>query len=353
MQSGVTAELPRKTGLPPTALEQRGTRFAFGAPVTGAVSVGDAVVASFGDGMLRVFRSDKMPQELKLHEGVILCLVADGDGHVLTGGDDGKFLRTSLEGGVEELAHFGTRWVDCVAANHGHIACSSGKEAHVWTPGQSKVTVFEHASTVGGLAFDNKGKRLAVSYYGGATIWTREKRWKSSKLVWKGFHGDTCFSPDGKYLVTCMQENALHAWRLRDKGDFAMPGYPAKIKSLAWVGETPHLVTSGADEAIAWPFDGKEGPMGRKPVCVAFNEDELVTCVHALPDQGAVFVGFRDGAVQLAELDETKPAIVRSGSTGSEVIEITVAGLHILVGDAAGNVLWAPLWEGSSFAQHV
>jgi hypothetical protein len=86
---------------------------------------------------------------------------------------------------------------------------------------------------------------------------------------------------------------------------------------------------------------------------VAYNEDELVTCVHALPEHDAVFVGFRDGAVQLAELDETKPAIVISGSTGSEVIEIIVAGPHIFVGDARGNVLWAPLWEGSSFAQHV
>ncbi|MFK7764419.1 MAG: WD40 repeat domain-containing protein [Roseobacter sp.] len=350
MQGGVTAELPRKTGLETTALEQRGTRCAFGSPVTGAVSLGDAVAVSFSDGMLRFFRPDRTPQELKVHRGVILCMAVDGAGHVLTGGDDGQFLRTSLDGEVEEFANFGTRWVDCVAASDGQLACSSGKEVHVWIPGQSKVTVFEHASTVGGLAFDDKGKRLAVSYYGGATIWARDKRWKSFKLFWKGFHGDTCFSPDGKYLVTCMQENALHAWRLRDKGDFAIPGYPAKIKSLAWVGDIPHLVTSGADEAIAWPFNGKDGPMGRKPVCVAYNEDELVTCVHALPEQDAVFAGFRDGAVQLAELDETKPAIVISGSTGSEVTDIAVAGRYILVGDAAGNVLWAPLWEKTSFA---
>ncbi|MEL6294744.1 MAG: WD40 repeat domain-containing protein [Pseudomonadota bacterium] len=353
MQGSVATDAPVKTGLSTTELERRGTRFAFGAPVTGAVTVGETVVVSFGDGMLRFFRADQMPQELRLHDGVVLALAADGDGHVVTGGDDGQFLRTSLEGDIEQLEDFGTRWVDCVAASHGHRACSSGKQAHVWTAGQDKVTVFEHASTIGGLAFDVKGKRLAVAYYGGATVWAREKRWKSSKLVWKGFHGDTCFSPDGKYLVTCMQENALHAWRLRDKGDFAMPGYPSKIKSLAWVGNTPHVVTSGADEAIAWPFDGKDGPLGRKPVCVAYNEDELVTCVRALPEQEAVFAGFRDGAVLLAELDETKNAIVISGSTGAEVTAIIVAGLFILVGDAKGNVLWAPLWEGTSFAQHI
>ena len=86
---------------------------------------------------------------------------------------------------------------------------------------------------------------------------------------------------------------------------------------------------------------------------MAYNEDELVTCVLALPEQEAVFAGFRDGAVLLAELDETKNAIVISGSTGAEVTAIIVAGLFILVGDAKGNVLWAPQWEGTSFAQHI
>ena len=67
----------------------------------------------------------------------------------------------------------------------------------------------------------------------------------------------------------CNAENALHGWRLRDKGNLAIAGYPAKIKSFTWVGDTPHLATSGADEAICWPFDGKFGPMERSPVCVA------------------------------------------------------------------------------------
>ena len=52
--------------------------------------------------------------------------------------------------------------------------------------------------------------------------------------------------PDGKSVVTAMQENALHGSRLRDKGELAMSGYPAKVKSFAWVGNTPYLVTSGA-----------------------------------------------------------------------------------------------------------
>ncbi|MEM6324105.1 MAG: WD40 repeat domain-containing protein [Pseudomonadota bacterium] len=352
MQGGVTAEPPLKPNAEPTALERRGERFAFGAPVTGAVMAGEAAVVSFGDGLVRFFRPDAAPFEVAAHRGVVLSMASDG-AHVLTGGDDGRCLRISPQGDIEELADFGTRWVDCVAASHGHRAWSSGRTVHVWTSADTKPAVLEHPSTVGGLAFDAKGKRLAVTHYGGATIWAREKRWKARKLFWKGFHGTTTFSPDGKYLVTAMQENTLHAWRLRGKGGFTMPGYKSKIKSLVWVGSTPHLVTSGEDEAIAWPFDGKDGPTGRKPVCVAYNDDQLVSALCPLPGEEAVFAGFRDGTVHLAELDQTKSAFVISSATGAEVTAILVVGLYILVGDAQGRVLWAPLKPGERYARHV
>ena len=121
----------------------------------------------------------------------------------------------------------------------------------------------EHQSTIGGIVFDASGRRLAVSHYGGVTIWERPKRrWKSSVLAWKGFHGAVSFSPDGKYVVTAMQENALHGWRLRDKGHLAMSGYPAKVKSFAWIGETLSDNFRRRLSVVCWPFDGKFGPMG-------------------------------------------------------------------------------------------
>ena len=42
-------------------------------------------------------------------------------------------------------------------------------------------------------------------------------------LEWKGSHIDVTWSPDGRFVVTSMQENALHGWRLRpDKGHMRM-----------------------------------------------------------------------------------------------------------------------------------
>ena len=329
-----------------TELEKRGEQLEIKAPVTVAVSLGNCIAVGFGDGSIRFFRPGLASTATQAHDGVVLCMVAAGD-HVLTGGDDGRFLKISPNGTVNLIASFGTKWVDCVAANGGQYACSSGRDVHVWSKGAANAAVLKHISTVGGLAFDQRGQRLAVAHYGGVTLWSRtERRWKSTKLGWKGFHGCVGFSPDGKYIVTAMQENALHGWRLRDKANLAMSGYPAKIKSFAWVGNTPYLVTSGADEAVCWPFNGKDGPMNRSPICVANGGDETVTCVHPVPNKNLVLAGFRDGKVLLAEIDEVKESYLLKCSSGVEIaaIAVTESLSHILIGEENGNVLWAPLW---------
>ena len=342
-------------GFAKTELERRGKHFDTGAPVTGAVSLGDAVAVSFGDGRVQLFRPNSVSASIKAHDGVILCMAA-GEREIVTGGDDGRFLSVSIDGSVREIANFGTKWVDCVAMSHELVACSSGKNVYIWTPGETECTSLEHNSTVGGLAFDTQGKRLAVSNYGGVTLWERNKRrWKSTRLAWKGSHGALTFSPDGKYVITAMQENALHGWKLFNKANLAMSGYPAKVKSFAWVGDAPHLATSGADQAVCWPFDGKDGPMNRKPLCVANGGKQIATCVQALPQEKAVFAGFEDGTVILSELDETKEPIVIRGRTGIEVsaIAISPSQSHILIGDMKGHVLWSQLWSGDAYAGNV
>ena len=329
-----------------TILEKRGETFKFEAPVTGATSVIDGLAVSFGDGNLRFFRPKQAYTAVKAHHGVILCLVTNGD-HILTGGDDGSFIQTSTNGKIKEIANFGSKWVDCVAAKNGTIACSSGSIVNVWLEGKEEPMKLKHASTVGGLSFDKDGKRLAVAHYGGTTIWKSEKRkWKSSKLIWKGFHGAVTFSPDGKYVVTAMQENALHGWRIRDKANLAMTGYPTKVKSFVWVGDTPHLVTSGANETICWPFDGKDGPMGRSPICLSNGKEEIATYVQALPREKAILSGFKDGSVFLAEIGESKKATLLKSSSGNEITAIAtnVNLSHVLFGDSKGNVLWTTLW---------
>lgn len=335
----------RQIGFAETELEHSGIRLQLGAPVTGSVATDNQVAVGFGDGTVRFFSANQEPITVQAHGGAVLCIASDQN-DVVTGGDDGRLLRISPGGAITEVANFGTKWVDCVASSGGIVACSSGRHVHVWMNGRPDGGAFEHISTVGGLAISKDGNLLAATHFGGVTVRQRVGReWKETKFEWKGSHGPVTFSPDGVYVVTAMQERALHGWRLRDKGHFEMAGYPAKIKSFAWVGDTPYLATSGADEAICWPFDGEDGPMGRGPVSVARNRGTFATVVNAIRGKPKVLTGFRDGAVLVAELDETREPIPIRGSTGIEVTAITISsdGTHVFVGDAEGNVLWGPL----------
>ena len=330
-----------------TELESRGMHFKIKAPVTCSVTTSDAVAVGFGDGTVRFFYNGDEPKVVEAHNGVVLSIATNGE-NVFTGGDDGKFLQISQNGNVTEIADFNTRWVDSVAAYKDSMVCSSGSNVYIWSEGQKKPKSLDHPSTVGGLAFDQNGKRLAVSCYGGVTLWERGgRRWKSSRLVWKGSHSKVSFSPDGKYIVTTMQESELHGWRLRDKVDLAMRGYPAKIKSFAWVGDTPHLATAGDHQAVCWPFDGKDGPLGREPICVADCGKQISTCIEPLTGEKMIFVGFNDGTVLLSELDENKNPFVIRNPKGFEISAISISSnrSHILIGDAEGNILWSPLWK--------
>ncbi len=357
MQSGLTSPRPH-AGFPPTVLEAEGLRVDTGAPVTAALALGNLAVTAHGDGSVRMFEPDVPPRTIAAHDGVVLAVARAGDAHVITAGDDGRLVRTGMDGQLDTLAEFDGAWIDCVAAHpvSGLVACSVGRAVHVWRAGSTRRETFTHPSTVGGLAFDPKGTRLAVAHYGGATVWERgTRRWTSTKLTWAGSHIGITWSPNGKYVITSMQENALHGWRLRDKADMRMSGYPAKPRAVDWVGEGPHLATSGADRAVCWPFHFKNGPMGQPPICVADGGGPLVTRVCAMPGQEAVLAGFQDGAVLMSEVKDDAEDFVLRGSTGVAVtgIAVTPSLSHVLIGDAGGTVLWAKLRKDGAHARTV
>lgn len=336
--------LEQYEALTPTAIEKGGRRFDFDAIPVAVSTVGDTAFTAWGDGNVRAFRPGTEPGVLHVHEGAVLSMAAEASGLILTGGDDGRFCRITPEG-VTELAAFPRKWVDHVAAGAGGVfACSVGREVHLWNGARREV--LQAPSTVGGLAFDRKGRRLAVAHYGGVTVWSREKRgWKADKLEWAGSHVGVSFSPDDRFIMTRMQENALHGWRLRDKSDLRMSGYPNKVKGWAWSGKLPWLATTGADEAILWPFDGAQGPMGRGPMQLAWGGRGHVTAVWALPAHEVVFAGYSSGAVILSEIDPAAEPRAVKRPTGVPIVLLTVTPVTgwLLAADEQGSVLWAPL----------
>jgi WD40 repeat protein len=164
------------------------------------------------------------------------------------------------------------------------------------------------------MAFAPKGLRLAVAQLDGVTLWWVGTDAEPVKLEWKGAHLAVMFSPDGKNVVTAMQENALHGWRLDDGRDMKMSGYPAKPRSMSWSAKGRFLATSGANAAILWPFHFKDGPMGKTPLQLGAREI-LVTKVACHPREETVAIGYQDGMILAVRFPGGDEALLRRPET--------------------------------------
>src|SRR5216684_2826511 len=276
---------------------------AAGAAVVGAYFLADTAVFVLGDEALLFVAGNGDPQRVVVHGGGILAAASDGE-RIVTAGDDGKVVATKVDMATATIAadpkH---RWIDHVAlAPDGTVGWSAGKDAFV-QPRKGEPRKLEAPSTVGGLAFAPKGRRLAIAHYHGVTLWfPNAAEAAPERLEWKGSHLDVIFSPDGRYLVTAMQEPMLHGWRLVDGKHMRMSGYATKVRSLAWGPGAKWLATSGATQLVIWPFAGKDGPMGKTPKVVS-PADHRISAVAAHPKQEVCAVGYEDGMMLLTRIE--------------------------------------------------
>jgi WD40 repeat protein len=299
-------------------------------PVVAVRFLGNTAAFVLGEEALLLVAKDGAPRRSAIHAGAILAVASDGE-RIITGGDDGKVAATDAQGESEVLAvdpkH---RWIDHVAVGpNGAIAWSAGKQAFART-GKGGEHARDLPSTVGGLAFAPKGFRLAAAHYHGVTLWYPNAREAEPEtLEWKGSHLGAALSPDGKFLVTTMQEPTLHGWRLADRKDMRMSGYGARVRSLGWTVGGKWLATSGSTQLILWPFQGSDGPMGKTPRLLAPTEAQ-VEVVACHPKQEVVAVGYADGLVLIVRIED-----------GAEVLARTPAEAPVtaLAWSAAGNML--------------
>jgi WD40 repeat protein len=311
----------------------------FDAYVTAALfdRAGRAAFA-LGDGTVR-FEDGGV---VEAHDGAVLsaCVHPSGEG-VLSGGDDGRLVWAGPAGAVE-LARLPGRWLDSVAASAetGLVAFAAGRELHVRDVADPAFTrVFAHEKSVAEVAFDPKGRRIAAASYGGVWLWyARIADQKPSVLRWAGSHVALAWSPDGKFLVSGMQENALHGWRVADEKNMRMGGYPAKVKSLAFCSKGALMATSGANGVVVWPFAGSTGPMGNQAAEVGFDEQALVTRVAAMPGGAWVAWGLDDGRVRACDLGGQRVVEVKT-QKGAPVsaLAMTPDGRRLAWGDEDGQ----------------
>ncbi|MGC1249837.1 MAG: WD40 repeat domain-containing protein [Xanthobacteraceae bacterium] len=272
-------------------------------------------------------------RRMAVHGGAILATAADGE-RVISSGDDGKLITTDMgssRGLASDAKH---RWIDHVALGpDGAVAWSAGKTAFV----QGKeLREFEAPSTVGGLAFLPKGFRLAIAHYNGATLWFPNAPGATpEKLEWKGSHLGATASPDGRFLVTTMQEPMLHGWRLVDHQHMRMSGYSARVTSSGWTVGGRWLATSGATQLILWPFQAKDGPMGKQPLLLAPSEHRI-EAIACHPRQDIVAAGYADGMVLIIRIDDGAEILAKKpGDTPVKALAWSADGM--LLGWGAEN----------------
>ena len=220
-------------------------------------------------------------------------------------------------------------WIDAVAASSasGLIAFSSGKTVTVLDPADPHYRRdFVHERSVADIAFEPKGRKLACATYGGVATWfARIETQKPTFLKWAGSHTRVLYAPDGAFLMSAMQENQLHGWRLKDSKDLRMGGYPSKIRDMVFFDQGKLLATSGSKGAVVWPFAGSNGPMGKEAAEISHDEASIVVRVAAALGRSMLAGGLADGRVWATDVRTGPHRWVRA-EKGGPITALAMSG---------------------------
>jgi WD40 repeat protein len=319
-------------------LNARGRSAEFGAYVTAACfdPANSQPAFALGDGTLRLGAEGDFTT-VAAHQGAVLSLCAHPLGGFLSGGDDGQLIRTQASE-AHQVQKFGSKWVEHLAGFAGktpYIAAAAGKTVHLLSGAGGKLRELAHPSTVTGIAFDTKGKRLAASHYNGASLWFTASASAPKMLEWKGSHTGVVLHPNGEALVTSMQENALHGWTLPEGKHMRMAGYPAKPESIGFTKSGRWLATAGAESVVLWPFFGG-GPMGKAPKELGMG-DGMVKRVACHPEHEVVAAGFDTGMVLMIDINrETVLPVCGPGRGPVSALAWNATGSHLAIGTETG-----------------
>lgn len=350
---------------PPPLLSALGASWDFGAPVVAAAWDVDGATVGFalGDGHLALADAHwpqgprveakpgggvnltpadaPAPRPLRAlcHQGSCLAIAAEARGGFLTGGDDGRVVLVPRVGDPAVVSGPVDAWIDAVACNRdGLRAYGSGRRLQRWQGERSEAIELPAPATA--LAFSPDGVCLAAAHSGGVTLWADQA--PPRLLAWHGYHRALAWSPDARFLVTGMQENALHGWRVADGGDIEMGGYPGQPLSLSFSHDGRWLATSGAMRPVCWSFD----PPGRKdqPSECGLPSKTPVACVACHPKQSLVAAGYFNGAVLLCQAGSDAVLFIKGAGGGAvNALVWSGNGSRLAFGTQDGLVGWLEL----------
>lgn len=218
-----------------------------------------AVAASTGP--IAVFDlSGKKVAEHAGHSGGTFQLLWTAAG-VVSSGQDGKIRWW----GSGMTADAGAAWVEHLAAHSdGTIASGAGKIVRFFKTGELLGDLPKFTHTVSGLAWRPGHRTIAISVYGGISLWTVNSTAPLSEFKWKGSPLVLAWSPRGDVLAHGNQDATVHFWTVATSLPLQMSGFPTKVRELAWDPTGRYLATGGGDRVCIWDCGGS-GPAGTKP----------------------------------------------------------------------------------------
>lgn len=302
-----------------------------GANVTVLAFEGGVAFAGLGDGRVVSVQGGKV-ETLSQHNGAVTGLSVDAALNVTSTGQDGHVLCMGAD-----VVPSKKTWITalCQSNDKARIAIAAGDNVTVLQDGELIASLDDFPSTVSGIQFFGDGTRLAISHYGGLSLWSIETFAKPERLTWAGSMLSASISPDDRFVAGATQDREVHIWDLVTNRDFRLGGYNTKVKSMGWTVDIPHLCTSGADALVAWGLAGDPGAFPPKEIGYAFAEQVSAVCATAHSDR--MPAGFTDGSILIGEAQKSTAKIARVAN-GAAITSLVPAGDAFCFGTRGGEV---------------
>jgi WD40 repeat protein len=274
--------------------------------------------------------------EPKGHPGGTLSLAWSPDGSLFaTGGQDGR-VRVCRPGGEPVFeTPSGRAWIEHMAFSPDglKLAVGAGRMARVYDrSGQLLADQGGHGSTISALCW--MGRRLVTACYGGVQLLEFGKPGTPHFLEYTGSILALAPSPDGKWLASGNQDGSLRIWKVDCAAEFAMSGYPTKVKALVFSGDGSTLVAAGGAEVTLWDFSGA-GPVGRTPK-VLEGHAGTVTAVGWAGHR--VLSVSEDGTLRSWPASSDRGEIVWEGRLPLDRLAVAPGGVAAAFADRSGNI---------------
>ncbi len=268
-----------------------------------------------------------------------LIAVADDGKRLLTGGEDGRVLRDrrgrrrgSARRSAAQMDHLG----GAGSAGSGRVCVGTNRACPLWRRKDTRIP----APTLGRGArvrAEGHADRGGALQRGDAAFFPATDS-KPTELEWGGAHMGVTFSPDGAFVVTAMQENALHGWKLADGKHMRMTGTPPRSRA----GHGARRVGGSPVPARRPPSSGRSitrmGRWARRRSSLERAVILMVTCVACHTRDEIVAIGYADGMVIAARFADQKEVVLRREGKGAiSAMTWDREGRRIAFGSNAGD----------------